>query len=284
MLEQIIEINQRLARIEAQLAGLVGSNTIYLGDHEALTRLYTGHRIYLDTRDVGIASHIMLEGRWEPWVETAIAQLVKPGMHVVDAGANFGYYTLLMAQWVGAGGRVDSFEANPSICQKLRKSIAMNGFSGHVRLHEVAVMDREGTAEFTFTHEFSGGGAVGAGRDAHWTNETTTVTVKPMDAVLADVPRVDFIKLDVEGGEPAALRGAMGVIERSPSLAMIVEFHAPAFARARDPAEAFLQRWEGMGFRISLVEPDGVSPALPAAEIARRAGNRLTYLQLVRGG
>ncbi len=56
----------RIRALEAGLARLAAGQTIYLGDHEALTRLHTGHRIYVDTRDVGICSHLILEGRWEP--------------------------------------------------------------------------------------------------------------------------------------------------------------------------------------------------------------------------
>ncbi|MFM7779640.1 MAG: hypothetical protein ACKPB8_12950, partial [Alphaproteobacteria bacterium] len=70
--------------LEARLRRLELSQTIYLGSHEALTRLHTGHRIYVDTRDVSIASHLMLEGRWEPWVERALIPAIKPGMRFVD--------------------------------------------------------------------------------------------------------------------------------------------------------------------------------------------------------
>ena len=83
-------LGKRLALVEAQLRRLELSQTIYLGDHEALTRLHTGHRIYVDTRDISIASHLMLEGRWEPWVENVLIPAIKPGMLFVDIGANFG--------------------------------------------------------------------------------------------------------------------------------------------------------------------------------------------------
>ena len=86
------DIGTRLTNLEASLRRLELSQTIYLGDHEALTRLHTGHRIYVDTRDIGIASHLMLEGRWEPWIEQVLIPAIKPGMRFLDVGANFGYY------------------------------------------------------------------------------------------------------------------------------------------------------------------------------------------------
>ena len=54
----IAELRSQLGRMQQDLLRLQNSQTIYLGDHEALTRLHTGHRIYVDTRDVGICSHL----------------------------------------------------------------------------------------------------------------------------------------------------------------------------------------------------------------------------------
>jgi FkbM family methyltransferase len=284
MQDQMSEILDRLRRVERQVAALSASSTIYLGDHEALTKLYTGHRIYVDTRDVGICSHLMLEGRWEPWVEQCLASLVKPGMCVVDAGANFGYYTLLLAHWVGAVGKVHSFEANPSIARKLRKSIAVNGFEGIVQLHELALLDREAKLDFAFTHEFSGGGAIGTGGGGPWTIETVTVPAAPLDVVLARLARVDVCKIDVEGVEALVLKGGAKLIERSGPLSLVIEFHAPSFVRVGDPPLGFFERFASLGFSISLVEPSGVSPPVSPAEAVRLLGDRLSYVQLRRIG
>ena len=92
---QLTTLQAQVTALAQEVRTLRNGQTIYLGDHEALTRLYTGHRVYVDTRDVGICSHLMLEGRWEPWIEAVLRQTVKPGMRFADVGANFGYYTLL---------------------------------------------------------------------------------------------------------------------------------------------------------------------------------------------
>jgi energy-coupling factor transporter ATP-binding protein EcfA2 len=83
---------------------------VYLGDHRALVRTAWGHKMFVDTRDLGLAPHLLLDGSWELWVTAAFLTNLREGMTVVDVGANIGYYSLLAASNVGSGGRLVSFE------------------------------------------------------------------------------------------------------------------------------------------------------------------------------
>ena len=82
------------------------TNPVYLGDHTALCRVLGFYKMYLDTTDTGFASHLLLDGFWEMWLTVFFARQVKPGMTVIDVGANYGYYTLLFGALVGPEGRV----------------------------------------------------------------------------------------------------------------------------------------------------------------------------------
>jgi FkbM family methyltransferase len=277
------QIQQRLRQLEGEVARLQASQTIYLGGHEALTRLHTGDRIYVDTRDVGICSHLMLDGRWEPWIESVVHEAVKPGMRFADVGANFGYYTLLGAGWVGPQGRVYSFEANPAIARKLRKSVSVNGYDDRVTLFQVAVFSEATTVDFAFTHEFSGGGAAGGADDGHWQTERLTVQALPLDRLLADVPAIDVMKIDVEGVEPQALQGAAGLLARSPQVTLVVEFHESSTAAMGGPL-AYLSGFVQQGFSLALIEPSGLTLPLTPEKCLARLGGQLGYLHLSRGG
>ncbi|MCA3275062.1 MAG: FkbM family methyltransferase [Roseomonas sp.] len=274
-------VNGQLDRLEASLRRLEATQTVYLGDHEALTRLYTGHRIYVDTRDISIASHLMLEGRWEPWVERALIPAIKPGMRFIDVGAHFGYYTLLGAEMVGAHGHVYSFEANPLIFQKLIKSVAVNGFEGRVSLFNVAVHDTSSPMEILFRHDASGGGwtdvATGARPAVH---EVLPVQGEALDTLLADVPQVDVIKIDVEGAEPKVLAGAKNLIARSRNLTMILEFDTRRISK--EPPQDYLQNFLTQGFSIAIVEPAGLVEKLSPAECLARLNGSVNYLMLTR--
>nr|WP_255575225.1 FkbM family methyltransferase [Caldovatus aquaticus] len=225
----------------------------------------------------------MLEGRWEPWIEAGLASVVKPGMRFCDIGANFGYYTLLGAHWVGPEGRVYAFEANPEILRKLRKSVAVNGFDDRVTLFGNAVYSDHRTLEFRYTFEFSGGGSVSGGGGGPWTVHRVKVEAAPLDSLLADVSHVDVMKIDVEGAEPHVFRGARKLMARSRALSLVVEFHAASVAAVMDPRD-YLQGFVADGFSLALIEPAGVTRALGVEECLATLNGRLGYLLLTRTG
>ena len=132
--------------------------TVYLGDNEALTRILGRYKMYVDTRDIGIASHLMMEGYWEMWVTEAMMRLLRRGAVVADVGANLGYFTLLMADLTGAEGHVLSFEPNPEMARRLEKSIAVNGFARFTDFYPCGLGREEGWARMDVRDDQPGGG------------------------------------------------------------------------------------------------------------------------------
>jgi FkbM family methyltransferase len=120
------------------------TTAVYLGDHTALTRTVYGHKLYVDTRDLSLTPHLLMDGAWEMWITRALEELIEPGMTVVDVGANVGWYTLLAAERVGPSGRVVAFEANPETVALLRRTVDVNGARGWTTVEPVALADREG--------------------------------------------------------------------------------------------------------------------------------------------
>src|ERR1700678_1015795 len=78
-----------------------------------------------------------------------VRQLLQPGQNVIDIGANYGVYTLPMAQKIGATGHVWAFEPASSTAQFLARGIAENGF-GHVTLEQKAMSRGAGRAQLAF--------------------------------------------------------------------------------------------------------------------------------------
>jgi FkbM family methyltransferase len=261
----------RLRAIESELA----RRTVYLGDHECLTRMVSGHKIYVDSRDVSIASHLMIDGCWEPWIAAVLMPLVRPGMRVCDIGANFGYYTLLMASAVGAEGHVWSVEANPRMVGLLRKSVAVNGLGKRVTLIEAAAWDRDEPLDFFVNDAMSGGGRVRP-PGARGGGERTTVAAKRLDGLI-DGP-LDVIKIDVEGAEERALAGLAATIDASPRLAIVMEYYAPAF---RDPV-AFFEAFAAKGFSGQVIRPAGLGPELAPGALVGDLAQDLGYVLLQR--
>jgi FkbM family methyltransferase len=134
----------------------------------------------------------------------------------LDVGANIGLTAILLSLHCPQG-RVYAFEASPTNVRFLRENLSLNNIGNCVVL-DTAVGDREGTVEF-YESVFSAGSHVSNGRRRGAADLCTVVVpVTTLDRV-AEGPhlkgrRVDFIKLDVEGYEPAVLAGAARLCER----------------------------------------------------------------------
>jgi FkbM family methyltransferase len=159
-----------------------------------------------------------------------LRRIVRPGDHVVDCGANVGYFTLQAARLVGPAGRVDAFEPDPLNRARLEANLAANAASGRVAVHAVAVSDEDGWATLyhpTETARNHGEASLFAPGDQP--ADTFSVPTARLDALLDRSP--DVIKMDIEGAELAALRGATGLLKGQRAPQWVIE-HNVASAKA----------------------------------------------------
>jgi FkbM family methyltransferase len=142
---------------------------------------------------------------WMGWYERdkqrLMAKEVRAGSIFYDVGANVGFHTLLAAKLVGSG-KVFSFEPSPRNLEYLRRHIALNKLH-NVSVFESAVSDRDQVLHFQMERTGFGGSLSdnGGGIDVN------SVT---LDALVSGckIPPPDYIKMDIEGAELLALRGA----------------------------------------------------------------------------
>lgn len=228
------------------------ARAVYVGDNTILCRVLTRYRLYVAADDVGFGVHVMLDGAWESWLTVFMARLIQPGMAVVDVGANHGYYTLLFAHLTGPSGRVAAIEPHPRTAALLRKSVSANGFAPQVTVFEQAAGAQDGATVYLHTPP-------NEPKNGHVTTWQGTpeqgavpVTGARLHTMIADWPRVDFIKIDVEGAEEHCLEGAWPVIVRDRPI-LILEFNA---WRTRDPV-GLLDRLAGVYGRIGVITREG---------------------------
>lgn len=204
--------------------------TAYLGQELVLARILGRHKIFLRTSDRGFACHLMLDGFWEMWLTQFLAQTLKPGMCVIDVGANYGYYTLLMGDAVGESGEVIAVEPNPDAAALLAHTLTLNGFAARTRVIPQALGAEDGTA-LLFTPDGEPKNALLVSQADLPGGRTRAVAVTTIDALALAGPKVDLVKIDAEGGEQAIVAGMQGVIARDrPTL--VLEYNA---ARYEDP-------------------------------------------------
>src|SRR6516162_2030081 len=102
----------------------------YLGNRQAMIELHDGSPFLIDTESLDVSTDLIRHGRWEEWIERHVISSVSRGSVFVDAGANVGYYSVVVGRVVGPAGRVYAFEPNPSLYRLLRKNFFINGLRG----------------------------------------------------------------------------------------------------------------------------------------------------------
>ena len=225
---------------------------VFIGEQTLLTETCHGDFIYLDAIDTGVTPNILRSGRWEPAIEALFLERLRPGMHVIDVGANCGYFTLAACRHVGSRGRVLAVEANPDMARRVTRSLFANGYQDRARVMNAAASDKEGKLEFTVPAEGSGFGTLLGGTRA---GERMDVVAYTLD-VMADTGPVDVLKIDVEGAESLVWEGAQEIIARSHELTVFMEFMPEMLSQTVEPG-AFLDRIHGQGFTIREIMPDG---------------------------
>jgi FkbM family methyltransferase len=236
------------------------TDATYVGGGRVLLKTRNGFKMYVDAHDISIAPHLILDGVWEEWTEAVLRQLVAPGMAVLEAGANVGYFTLVMARAVGSTGSVHSFECDPELAMLARDNIEINGVQRSAHIVEKAAGERAGHVTFYRADRHRGGGSIVQGLEQIPHNATDQRTALEVEMTTFDVfaaglgRQPDFIKLDAEGAEPAILRGAAGLLDNARPLTIVMEFF-PRFVRdAGDDPGALLRTLQDKGFQLSVID------------------------------
>jgi len=246
----------------------------YLGDHVALCRILARYKLYLDTRDVSFGAHVLLDGFWEPWLTRFMARLVKPGFVVADVGANFGYYTLLLADLVGAEGRVFSVEPNPAAAELLKRSVALNGFASRTTVCALAAGSAEGAANLWVPEGNPGHAAIVADQTAPPPDcASRSVAVASLDSLVGAEGRIDFIKIDAEGSEERIIAGMERIFAVQRPL-IVLEFNASWY---RDAA-GFLARLLALYGALRYIDYDGQAVPVSPERLLAANGEWLLFL------
>lgn len=193
-------------------------------------------------------------GTSEPAIQDAFAERVPAGGVVWDVGANVGFYAMIAARLVGEHGRVVAFEPLPANQDAIRRNVALNGFQ-NVELVGAALSDAEGDAELEL-HGDPTWAKLDTSADTAFKRDSAVagsvrVPVTTLDAQLRRLPAPALVKIDIEGAEVAALRGAERLLsEVRPTI--VCELHGTN-AGVADALEAH-------GYDVATVETPDVVP------------------------
>src|SRR5215475_5734891 len=153
---------------------------------------------------------IFVTGLYEPNEFFLLSQILKPGMTFVDVGANMGLYTLYAARRVGTAGCTLAIESSRRELSILENNIRLNALK-NVRVRANALSDEASEVELLVAQaRHSGHNTLGAFGYNTPLDHREKAQANLLDDVLAaeGLPRVDVLKMDIEGSELKALRGA----------------------------------------------------------------------------
>lgn len=217
----------------------------------------------------------LLSRKYEQGTRRLVESKLTNGMTVVDVGAHAGYYALLFARCVGSNGKVYAFEPEPDNYALLKDNIALNGYT-NIEAIPKAVSNRSGTLDLFVSSQGNDRHSIFANPNTAVQEQVRQVPTVSLDDLLASKnwPRVDLVKMDVEGAEILVLEGMSETIRHSPGLRVLAEF-APEAMRwgGREPID-LLTCLNKLGFAVHSIADEGdLKSCSPSdfADLAREA-------------
>ena len=208
-----------------------------------------GLRLYIDPlSDLGRA--ILTEQVYEADVVAIFKQEIRPGHVVFDIGANEGFYSALAASLSGAEGAVIAVEPQSRLYEILTINLALNA-AGRCKVYMAAIDDNSGGTVALSLTPLSNTGASSLVRKYRWSGATELADTISIDDIFdaEDIPRIDFMKIDVEGYEHEVINSMEKLFQSRSLKTIFIDYHGRILSRRGLSAQTIHNRILAAGFR-----------------------------------
>lgn len=201
------------------------------------------------------------------------------GGHILDVGANVGYTATVFAQALSPGFKVFAFEPERKNFDRLTPTLRRLGLSDRVEVFHAAVGASDGTAELWRNERHHGGHRIttDAFRSGRRVSTTDTVALVSIDQFVRDHgidATVRFIKIDVEGYEPAVCEGMTAAIRANPRMCVALEYAPTAMRELGFEPDALIEFFLARDFVVHALGEYGAIEPFDAAHPERHLGVR----------
>jgi len=180
-------------------------------------------------------------------------EILKPGMVVLDIGANIGYHTLISSKLVGNIGKVYSFEPEPHNFKLLLKNIEVNEFKNIIPINK-ALSNNIGTTKLFLDTQSDGKHSLSEKNvNTNKFIEVGKITLDNFYKSLSENRRIDFLKIDVEGAEGLVIEGGEKLLKEN-DIMIIMEFIPFHIRNLGSSPEKLLSLLMRFGFEFYLIE------------------------------
>jgi FkbM family methyltransferase len=263
----LVQLKQALAVLQRTAAG---RGNVSLPNERLLVRFslppYFEHHepiYFVNADDKLIVPKLAMTGYYELPSTRFVLKTVQAQNHIIDVGANFGYYTMIFASLTGWQGRVLAFEPEARMYRLLLENKLINWVDPWVHVIKAACADQIGTTQFFSSKARAANTGpsipkidVGLGEDFDFFPVQVN-TVRVDDSTDFLDARVDFMKIDVEGGEPLVLRGARRTIAENPQIKIMMEWSPEQLSAAGHSPSEFAAELTQMGLKCHTIDWSG---------------------------
>ncbi len=213
-----------------------------------------GNKMALDLNDKGLCREVALTGVHEPKSTEYIKKIVKPGMTIIDVGANIGYYALIEAK---AGAKVFAIEPSEKNFEMLKKNIEINELQQKISVSKLAISDKEGEEKFYLVGAYNRNSLIPSG------NNSINVKTISLDYYFKKekIKKADLIRMDIEGAELKALNGMKNILSKNPPKHLFIELHPVQLAENNCSIKKVIELIYSYGYtiKIAIYESDPTS-------------------------
>jgi len=220
--------------------------------------------------DLRRASGWYAKGVNEMPIQQALADHLKPGQVFFDIGANVGFFSLLAARLVGPAGRAVAFEPVHANAVAIRRNASLNSFQ-NVDVIETAVGDFAGEIELVLTRHPGGASIIQDTPSPDITGRTRVPLVRIDDLhAQGRIPTPNLVKIDVEGAEPAVLRG-MEQVSRRFKPGIICELDDATVEAVEGKVAGVAEMLRTWGYNVTLLDRAYAADGWPVRHILAKA-------------
>ena len=215
-----------------------------------VVRMVQGSWMLLNLTDTCISRELTLYGVHERNSTAHIKSIVKPGMKVLECGANIGYYAMIQARIVGDTGKIYAIEPSPTNVAWLKRNIAINDYK-NIDVQSGAFGAEKGIAPFYVDIRSNLSSFVK--RDDLKEYEVVDVPMMTIDEFMSDGKSVDLIRMDVEGYEAEILKGGESTLmtDRAPKY-FFIEVHCELLKKRGSSGWDIAQYLRKFGYEIDI--------------------------------
>ncbi|APB69347.2 FkbM family methyltransferase [Paenibacillus polymyxa] len=243
-----------------------------------------GGKLIVPSNDLSLAPDLIIDGVLESPLTRFFAKNVKKGDYVVDVGANIGYFSVLLGHLVGSEGKVYSFEANKYMYEYLLDNISINYLHDRCELFNLAVYSEDTHIPFYVSKKYMGNSSIhphSSEYRKHYKEDIEKIEIATivLDKFFQSQKKIDYLKIDIEGGEYNAFLGMDSLIKDNILTTVIFELNKGMLQSDWEPFTDIILKLEVLGKKFYGLSDEGDLLEIEIRDLLKREGYPYVVMQ-----